>query len=143
MVLALAPAFGSSLVLKAALCLALLILPTTAMGATFPVAAALLENRSGHTGRQISRLYSLNTLGAVLGAALSGLWIIPALGLDGAVYLAAAVNLAIAALAFALSRSGDSLRGAATLPAEETAPRPTCRTPALITLALTGVVSIA
>jgi spermidine synthase len=142
-ILAMAPAFGSSLVLKAALCLALLILPTTAMGATFPVAAALLEDRSGHTGRQISRLYSLNTLGAVLGAALSGLWIIPALGLDGAVYLAAAINLAIAALAFALSRSGDGDRGRATLPAEDTATRPAYRTPALITLALTGVVSIA
>jgi spermidine synthase len=141
--LAFAPVFGAALLPKAVLCIVLLVPPTFCMGATFPVAAALLEARDGERGSQISRLYSCNTLGAVLGAGLSGLAIIPALGLDGATYLAAAVNIAIAAAATALLRSKPGAEQPMAPAESRTGPPSPVRVPALVTLALTGLLAIA
>ncbi len=49
-------------------------------------------------GRRIGDLYAINTLGAVVGCALSGFYLIPELGLRGSVRLAAILNLTIAVL---------------------------------------------
>jgi len=97
------PVFGTWLSLKFTLAMALLIVPTICMGATFPVMAALLVRQSAQMGGNISLLYGLNTLGAVLGAALSGFLFIPNWGLDGAIYIAAAINFAIAGAAIYLN----------------------------------------
>jgi spermidine synthase len=91
-VMALIPAAGTELWLKFAIAAALLIIPTTAMGATFPVMAAVLIRTQEHVGTRISQLYGFNTFGAVLGAGLSGFVLIPAWGLDGAIYAAATLN---------------------------------------------------
>ncbi len=104
-ILSWAPAFGTELQLKFALSVVLLALPTTCMGATFPVMAAILIRRSRDIGARLSLLYSLNTFGAVLGAAMSGFLLIPRFGLDGAVMIAAGLNLTVVALGWAVSRT--------------------------------------
>lgn len=86
------PAFSGSLALKFLLALLLMAIPTVCMGATFPVLAALVVRRDAHVGPRLSWLYGLNTLGAVMGAALSGFVFIPRWGLDGAVYSAVTLN---------------------------------------------------
>lgn len=91
------PAYGKALWFKFTIAMALMIIPTLCMGATFPVMAAILVRQQQHMGERISLLYSLNTAGAVLGALISGFMLIPWLGLDGAIYVAAAINLSIAA----------------------------------------------
>ena len=103
--MAMSPAFGTELALKFALSVLLLIVPTTCMGATFPVMASILIRRDGEIGARISELYSLNTLGAVLGAGLSGFVFVRLWGLDGAIYIAAGLNLTVAGLAFWVNRS--------------------------------------
>lgn len=95
---ALAAPAGDAVWLKFLISVALLVVPTAAMGATFPVMAALVIRRSGEVGLRLSQLYSFNTLGAVLGAGLSGFVFIPRLGLNGAIILASCLNLGIVAI---------------------------------------------
>ncbi len=70
--------------------------PTMAMGATLPVVARGLVAKDAALGRWSAILYAANTFGAVLGAYLSGFWLLPELGLTRSVYLAGGINLAVA-----------------------------------------------
>ena len=143
------PAFGTELGLKFALAMVLLSIPTICMGATFPVMASILIRRQHDVGRRVGQLYSLNTAGAVLGAALSGFVFIPAWGLDGAIYVAFALNMVIAGLALYFNKrwtlpplelDTHHARGAAAAAVDEQAP---LRGHALLVLFITGFVAIA
>ncbi len=93
--LAMVPAMGTELSLKFVVALVLLSIPTLCMGATFPVMASILIRHHHNIGLRMSQLYSLNTAGAVLGAALTGFVFIPHWGLDGSIYIAFVLNLII------------------------------------------------
>ena len=90
--LAIIPALGAEISLKFIVTMVLLSIPTMCMGATFPVMASILIRNKDEIGLRMSQLYSLNTAGAVLGAALTGFVFIPNWGLDGAIYIAFALN---------------------------------------------------
>ena len=81
---------------------ALLALPTTLMGATLPLLSRFTTQRLESMGRDLGRLYALNTLGAALGAALTGFLLVPSLGVQTTLWAAAGANLLIGMLAFAL-----------------------------------------
>lgn len=81
----------------------LLLPPTVCMGGTFPLMCRFFARNK--SGGQIGRLYALNTLGATLGAFLAGYQLLPTLGLSTTGYLAAGINLAIAAGAWHLSKT--------------------------------------
>ena len=98
------PALGSTLGMKFSVAMVLLTLPTICMGATFPVMAAILVRRRNEVGLRVSQLYSLNTAGAVIGAALAGFVFIPQWGLDGAVYIAFTINAFIVVSGFYFNR---------------------------------------
>ncbi|MEO6598676.1 MAG: fused MFS/spermidine synthase [Polyangiaceae bacterium] len=74
----------------------MLLLPTTLMGLTFPL---LLQRaaRYAHVGRWVGRLTAVNTLGAVLGALLTGYVVLPWLGSQRSL-LAIALCFAVAGL---------------------------------------------
>lgn len=96
---------GTSLYLIAfAASLLVLVPPTTAMGATLPVVSCLYHSDSQGVGKNLSRLYSTNTFGAVVGVALAGFGLLPILGLKLSVALAGLLNLAIAAVSLWVSR---------------------------------------
>jgi len=80
--------------------------PTVAMGMSFPAVVGVLE-RSGIPGlhRRMARLYSLNLVGAALGAAAAPYLLFPKLGLVGALLLAAGLEVAVVAIALSLVRS--------------------------------------
>jgi spermidine synthase len=80
------------------LCFAVILAPTALMGATLPILSRFSVTQFASLGRRIGDLYAINTLGAVLGCALSGFYLIPELGLRGSARLAAALNLSIAVL---------------------------------------------
>jgi len=81
----------------------LVLLPTaTAMGATLPVLVRQLAAQSGSVGASVGRLYAINTLGAVAGAALAGFVLMPALGLWGAIGSASALNFLVCAIGLRL-----------------------------------------
>lgn len=81
-----------------AMLFALLIPPAALMGATLPVLVEHFEREV--VGPALARLYALNTFGAVAGSALAGFALMPGIGLAGTTYVAAAVNVAVAALAW-------------------------------------------
>lgn len=86
---------------------ALLLLPTTFMGATLPLLGRFVTLRLGAAGDRVGLLYGVNTAGAVLGVGAAGFWLLPALGLWHTTVLAAVGNLLLGALALALSRQAE------------------------------------
>jgi predicted membrane-bound spermidine synthase len=78
----------------------LLLLPTTCMGATLPMLVAYTVRTSGNVGVSVGALYETNTLGAAIGAFLSGLVLFVVLSLDRVIFLAALLNFTVATAAF-------------------------------------------
>jgi spermidine synthase len=81
-----------------------LIVPTVFMGATLPVLASYYADGTRSIGLRVGQLYSVNTFGAVMGAAAGGFVLIPTLGMRSTSYIAASINLILAAAALAISR---------------------------------------
>ena len=75
----------------------LLLIPTTLMGATLPILVAHVVRLYRNIGVSIGLLYFANTLGAALGAAVTGMLVLFYLGLSATIYLAAALNLCVSA----------------------------------------------
>ncbi len=96
-----------------------LIVPTTLMGATLPVLSRYLATRLDDLGHTVGELYAVNTFGAVAGSFLAGFALMPALGIMGAIYVAAGINVVIAALVFSMAR-GSGGGSAARAPVAET-----------------------
>ena len=80
-----------------------LFIPTGAMGGSLPALGRLLA-RVDDAGRTLAFLYGVNTLGATAGTFAAGFWIIPELGLSGALWVAVVLNLAVAGASVLVSR---------------------------------------
>src|SRR5690606_14239182 len=89
---------------RLALALLVLVVPTLLMGMTLPVVARLTATREGWA-RGVTGLYATNTLGAMLGAAAGGLYLIPMHGGRTATCIAAAASFTAAVLVWAPHRS--------------------------------------
>ena len=85
----------------------LLVFPTLLMGATLPVLSRFFVRSFAQFGRRVGDLYATNTLGAVIGCAAGGFFLIPTLGMRKTVYVAATVNLVIAAVIVIVDRLRD------------------------------------
>lgn len=77
-----------------------LIIPTTLMGATWPVVNKVYIRQMKRFGEGAGKLYSTNSLGSVLGSFSAGFLLIPLLGVRGTSLVAASLNLAVAAVIF-------------------------------------------
>ena len=78
--------------LRFGLALACFGLPATLMGGTLPLIVRSLERRT-HTLRvTVAEVYAINTFGATIGAFLAGFVVVPTLGLDRTLRIAALVN---------------------------------------------------
>jgi len=86
-----------------------LIVPTTMMGATLPLLTRFMASGLEWVGRDVGRLYGLNTLGAAVGAAVAGFVLIPQAGLQITLYGAALGNLLICVAALLLDRRCQAL----------------------------------
>jgi len=85
------------------LTLAVVFVPTVLLGLTLPLLVALFAADVAHAGRTVGRIYALNSLGTILGAALTGTLLVPLVGLRGTLMLLAAINMATAAAAAMLT----------------------------------------
>jgi spermidine synthase len=84
---------------------AAMVVPTTLMGGTLPVMARAFAARGGGLAREVSRLYALNTLGAVAGTLAAGFVLLPSLGATATLLAAVATSALVGAVALALGRS--------------------------------------
>jgi spermidine synthase len=80
----------------------LLAIPAVLLGASFPLLINLYSARAEQAGSRVGRIYAANTAGAVLGAVLTGFFLISRLGSQGTLRALATSN-AVLALIFALS----------------------------------------
>lgn len=102
--------------------------PCVLMGGTFPLLVRQFAG-AGDVGPTAGWLYAINTTGAALGCYLAGFHLLPTLGLAGTNFLAAGLNVAIAAAALALARRLDPVQSALSAPpppapVAEAGPRP-------------------
>ncbi|MHC4475752.1 MAG: fused MFS/spermidine synthase [Planctomycetota bacterium] len=84
---------------------AVLLVPSMLMGSTLPLLGRFVTALEKQAGHLVGRLYALNTLGAAAGCFLAGFVLIRGLGVMGALYVAAALNLLVAFGGWLLSRS--------------------------------------
>jgi len=71
-----------------------LLIPTTLMGATFPVIAKFYTKEK--IGKGVGTIYSANNIGAIIGSFLAGFILIPLLGIKLSIIFAALINILIA-----------------------------------------------
>jgi len=86
--------------------LVIVIVPTTAMGATLPILTRALRDGTGAGSRerQLGALYAANTCGGAGGALLAAYVVLPVLGLRGTVLAAAALSALVGFAALRLGR---------------------------------------
>ncbi len=132
--------FTSFVAVRFAFSVLLLVVPTTCMGATLPILCRHFLRDSERIGRGVGLLYALNALGAVLGAAGSGFFLLPTFGQNRATWIAAGVNAAIGLGAILLAR-GTRVEA---MPAAPPDPRPAgaLRRPLILVFA-SGVAAMA
>jgi spermidine synthase len=87
----------------------LLMIPTTAMGATLPLLVMALCRVNTGFGKALGFLYGFNTLGAMVGAVAGELFLIESFGILGTGAGAALLNVLAAVLSFALLRQWDEV----------------------------------
>lgn len=78
------------------LCFVVLIIPTTLMGAIWPVVNRAYITETEKLGKDVGKLYSFNSLGCAIGPIAAGFLLIPILGITKTAMLAALINFAIA-----------------------------------------------
>jgi len=99
-------------------CALVVLLPTFFMGMIFPATISLCARTMTGVGRTVGRVYSINTLGAIVGSFLGGFVLIPVFGVRRTIGVMIALNLVMAAaftLTAAIPRRARLLRAAAIL----------------------------
>lgn len=84
--------------LQGGVCFAVMFGPAVLLGMTLPLASRVATAKVAETGRRVGLVFSVNTVGTVLGAGLTGLALMPWLGLARTMALGVAINAAIALL---------------------------------------------
>jgi spermidine synthase len=90
--------------------------PAVMMGGTIPMLTQALARSLGDATRVHALIYATNTTGAFVGALSAGFWIVPALGLVGALRAMAVVNLVAGAVFIGLARRAGASPPASQLP---------------------------
>jgi len=135
---------GTALLTLARLALAVAALSpaTIMMGATFPALVRHLA-RSAELGQSFGRLYSVNTIGAVIGTLIAGMALIEVLGLTGALRVGAACSAIAGVVAFWLARGESTPAPGSVLRDRGTEPfRDTIRWLPLIVVFVSGLTSL-
>ena len=125
--------------------------PTAFMGATLPLLARYAVRREEEIGSRVGLLYAINTAGAIGGTLCAAFWLMPELGLRRTVWVGAALNGVVFALAALLARGAaelpepDDVVDAVAAPGEPSAAEPGLSAAGWIlpAIAISGAVSFA
>lgn len=78
--------------------LAVMLVPTVLMGMTLPMAAKIYARDLGAVGSALGDVYSVNTVGGVLGSAAAGFALIPVLGVQNGILAVGAISVGVGVL---------------------------------------------
>lgn len=112
--------------LRVAFAITAMIVPTTLMGGTLPLMTRVVTSRPERLPHQLSRLYSLNTFGAVVGTLAAGFVLLRLFGATATLLIAAVVSALVGITAMLIGQrptpSSEALPAAANAeePCEET-----------------------
>jgi spermidine synthase len=81
--------------LQGGICFAVMFVPALCLGATLPLASRIATAEFARTGRSVGKIFAVNTIGTVLGAIVTGLFLMPALGLAATFAVGVVMNAAI------------------------------------------------
>ncbi|MGO9613698.1 MAG: fused MFS/spermidine synthase [Dissulfurispiraceae bacterium] len=110
---------GYSVFIRAVLSAMVLIVPTTFMGATFPLLTDFFHRSPKHTQSwKVGLLYAANTLGAAIGIAVASFILIELIGILATTLIAAGLNFIVAWLGYRFSLAPELLRSELTPPDE-------------------------
>lgn len=85
------------------ICFSLIFIPTIFMGITLPLIVEIVAKQKGLVGYSVGTVFSVNTLGNVLGAISSGLVLIPLIGVKNSFLFGVLINLLAAISLLAIS----------------------------------------
>jgi spermidine synthase len=125
-----------AVLLRAMVCAACLIPPTTLMGASLPAAARWIKATPEGVSR-LGLLYGGNAVGAVFGCLLAGFYLLRVFDMAVATYVAAAINALIALVSLALA-SRTSYDNPADIPTARSWDRASAYWPVYFAIALSG-----
>jgi spermidine synthase len=97
-------AHGFVLVIQFGLSLAVMLVPTLVVGATFPCAVGALTRGVHRIGYDTGWIYTVNTFGAILGTTLAGFLLVPWLGIQWTMRLGIGLNLVVGLAILCLAR---------------------------------------
>jgi spermidine synthase len=86
---------------------AVVLIPATLMGATWPIVNKAYTNKN-KVGEGVGSLYTVNTIGAVVGTLLAGFVLLPLFGVKWSMIVAACINLSVFSLIFLNSKFKNS-----------------------------------
>jgi spermidine synthase len=89
------PSHGTALLTQFALSSLTMIVPTFLIGATLPLVIAALSRGVDEVGRHVGKVYGANTIGTIIGSAVAGFALLPLVGIETTVRIAAAVNVLV------------------------------------------------
>lgn len=84
---------------KLLLAISIMLIPTFFMGIAFPVLVKLNSQNSNSLNQDVGQVFSANTIGAIFGALLSGLFFLPVLHVQKTILLAIGINILATILA--------------------------------------------
>ncbi len=92
------PVWGEFIYLNYLTSFLLLFIPTFLFGATFPLVCKLYSQKVEKVGTKIGNIYSVNTVGGILGSFAGGFILIPFLGMQTSIILIGCINILIGAI---------------------------------------------
>src|SRR5262249_19689007 len=116
--------------------------PTFLMGGTLPAAARGVEADDDLARRSTGLLYGLNTLGAVAGCSIATFFMLERFGTRMTLWIACAVNLAVAAIAQYIGRRASPVAPSSEEPIAENTD-PIAAAPEWFSLTAAGIVGFA
>ncbi len=123
---------------------AVLIIPTTLMGATLPLTTEYLHRlKNEHKDWNAGKLYAANTFGAAAGSFASGFLLIEMVGIQATTLLAASFNLLVMLIGLRLSKEITGERSAEAAPGGQSPQSGPVHYRYLLLFALTGALALA
>jgi spermidine synthase len=96
--------FSSLTLVQFVLSAAVLVFPTTLMGATLPVLSRFFVRDIGTVGQRVGTLYAFNTFGAVIGTYLAGFELLPMMGMQLTLLFTVTLNIGVGLLVILFNR---------------------------------------